>query len=237
MQRNSQPHFPFAYAALLALAIPGSLGAISEEEFFQAAMIDDRVQGQITASGVRYDRDRLVVTHPYLPFGSRVQVTNLENELSAIAEVVDRPYPVFHSVGLSASVAQHLGIPPLTRAEVSITTRFDTSIAEAQPSPGRTIPVAYRPSSSIHEPVTPAVAMSSSSSYRLQFGAFADPSNAQMLERSLNGLGIPAAVSTSPGGKHFRVVSLSTYANSAQAQAVAGLLIQRGLIREAIAVR
>lgn len=244
MQKSFFPRFSFFYPALLLLSLPGRTEAISEEEFFQAAMIDDRVQGQITASGIRYERDSLVATHPYLPFGTRIQITNLENEKVAVAEIIDRPRPVFHSVGLSAAVAQVLGIPPLTPVEVSVTTRLETPVAQmrpktdsAHPTPGRTIPVAYRPAASFQASQQPAATPApSAASFRLQFGSFADPDNANLMQRSLTGLGIPAVVSTSPGGAHYRVLSRSTYENSAQAQSVANLMIQRGLIREAIAV-
>lgn len=237
VQRIFRPHFRFTHLAFLALALPGKLGAISDEEFFQAAMIDDRVQGQLTASGTRYDRESLVITHPYLPFGTQVQVTNLDTEKSAVAEVVDRPYPVFHSVGLSAALAQILGIPPLTPVEVSITPRIDPNLAQPYPNPGRVIPVAHRPASQGWPAPPSMTAAPSTTSFRLQFGSFADPENAQVLKRNLAGLGIPSVVATAPGGKHYRVLSLSTYADSAQAQAVAALMVQRGLIREAIAVR
>lgn len=235
VQRNYHLCLPYLHAAVLALCLPGRLGAISEEEFFQAATIDDRVQGRITASGVRYERESLVVTHPYLPFGTRIQITNLENEQTAVAEVIDRPHPVFHTIGLSAAVAQRLCIPPLTAVEVSVT-RMDAPIAATPPTAAHTIPVAFRPSLSSRTPVAPAAAPSVST-FRLQFGSFADPANASLMQHSLNSLGIPCAVSTAPGGKHFRVLSQSTYENSSQAQSVADMMIQRGLIREAIAVR
>lgn len=244
MQKSFAPRFSFFYPALLLLTLPGRSAAISDEEFFQAAMIDDQVQGKVTASGLRYDRDGLVITHPYLPFGTRVQITNLENEQFTVAEVIDRPRPVFHSVGLSAAVAQLLGVPPLTPVEVSVTTRIETPVAQARPNPdssrptpGRTIPVAYRPASSFKASPSPAAPAPSAAMFRLQFGSFADPANANLMQRTLTGLGIPAVVSNSPGGRHFRVLSLSTYENSAQAQSVANLMVQRGLIREAIAVR
>jgi rare lipoprotein A len=235
VQRSFRFYLPYIHIVFLALYLPGKLRAISEEEFFQAAMIDDHVQGQLTASGVRYDREHLVVTHPYLPFGTRIQITNLENEQTAEAEVVDRPHPVFHTIGLSAAVAQRLCIPPLTPVEVSVT-RIETPLAHTPPSAGHTIAVSYRPSSSFPAAST-ALNTPRSSNFRLQFGSFADPSNANLMQQSLNALGIPSAVSIAPGGKHFRVLSQSTYEDSAQAQSVASLMVQRGLIREAVAVK
>jgi hypothetical protein len=237
VQRSSRPRFSFLHFTLFALLVPARLLAISEEEFFQASMIDDRVQGQITASGVRYERDNLVITHPYLPLGPRIQVTNLDNEQSVVAEVIDRPRPVFHSIGLSAAVAQQLGVPPLTTVQVSITAQFDPLLAQTPPSAEKVIPVAYRPSSSLRPVASQQVEAPSAFTFRLQFGFFAEPANATLMQHSLNGLGIPAVVATAPSGKHFRVLSLSTYESSAQALSVADLMMQRGLIREAIAVR
>lgn len=50
-------------------------------------------QGKRTASGERFDKQRMVAAHRTLPFGSLVQVTNLDNGREVVVRVVDRgPY-------------------------------------------------------------------------------------------------------------------------------------------------
>jgi rare lipoprotein A len=49
--------------------------------------------GDRTASGERFDQDKLVAAHRTLPFGTRIRVVNLENRRSVVLRVVDRgPY-------------------------------------------------------------------------------------------------------------------------------------------------
>ena len=50
-------------------------------------------EGQETASGRIFDSDDMVAAHRTLPFGTRVRVTNLENQRTVILRIVDRgPY-------------------------------------------------------------------------------------------------------------------------------------------------
>lgn len=44
-----------------------------------ASFISDEYDGKMTASGVRYDRNKLTAAHPSLPFGTRILITNLGN--------------------------------------------------------------------------------------------------------------------------------------------------------------
>jgi rare lipoprotein A len=46
--------------------------------------------GQLTASGVRFDQNRLVAAHPSYPFGTRVRVTALESGRSVVVRIIDR---------------------------------------------------------------------------------------------------------------------------------------------------
>lgn len=49
--------------------------------------------GKLTASGVRYNQHGISVAHKTLPFGTIIRVTNVKNNKSVIATVLDRgPY-------------------------------------------------------------------------------------------------------------------------------------------------
>jgi rare lipoprotein A len=52
----------------------------------------DGYHGKITASGERFDRDKLTAAHYSLAFGTRVRVTNKNNGKQVIVKINDR-YP------------------------------------------------------------------------------------------------------------------------------------------------
>ena len=57
---------------------------------FTASYYAHRYNGRKTASGERYDMNKLTAAHFDLPFGTRVRVTNLKNGLSVIVRITDR---------------------------------------------------------------------------------------------------------------------------------------------------
>jgi rare lipoprotein A len=64
-----------------------------------------------TASGEKYDPNKLTAAHPTLPFGTRVRVTNLINGHSVVVRVNDRgPFIPGRVVDVSYSAAESLGI-------------------------------------------------------------------------------------------------------------------------------
>jgi len=50
----------------------------------------DKFQGKKTASGAVYDKNKLTASHKTLPYGTKVRVTNLENNKSVVVTVNDR---------------------------------------------------------------------------------------------------------------------------------------------------
>jgi rare lipoprotein A len=64
-----------------------------------------------TASGEKYDPNKLTAAHPTLPFGTRLRVTNLVNGHSVVVRVNDRgPFIPGRVVDVSYSAAETLGI-------------------------------------------------------------------------------------------------------------------------------
>lgn len=64
------------------------------------------LHGNLTASGERFNQYDLTAAHPHLPFGTRVRVTNLNNNLSVVVRINDRgPYIRGRIVDLSAAAA------------------------------------------------------------------------------------------------------------------------------------
>ncbi len=66
--------------------------------------------GRLTASGEVYDQDGLTAAHRWLPLGSRITVTNLENGCSVTLRVTDRgPYHGDRILDCSRAAAIELG--------------------------------------------------------------------------------------------------------------------------------
>lgn len=55
----------------------------------KASYYSDRFHGRRTASGERYDRNALTADHPFLPFGTVLRVTNLQNNRSVEVKIND----------------------------------------------------------------------------------------------------------------------------------------------------
>jgi len=93
--------------------------------------------GRRTASGERYDMYGMTAAHKTLPFGTLVQVTNLQNDKKVIVRVNDRgPFIRGRILDLSYAAAQKLGFALIGKANVLarivIPTR-PTSPAKAAP--------------------------------------------------------------------------------------------------------
>jgi len=76
-----------------------------------ASFYHDYFSGKATASGERYDPNKLTAAHKSLPIGTLIKVTNLDNDKSVIVRVNDRgPYVRGRILDLSRSAAAQLGI-------------------------------------------------------------------------------------------------------------------------------
>ncbi|WP_299821348.1 septal ring lytic transglycosylase RlpA family protein [uncultured Pontibacter sp.] len=77
----------------------------------KATYYADRMHGQRTASGDRYDKKQLTAAHATLPFNTLVQVTNLKNGKSVIVKINDRKAKSRHIIiDLSRAAAEEIGL-------------------------------------------------------------------------------------------------------------------------------
>ena len=84
--------------------VPESQAQVGFASFYHA-----RFNGARTASGERYDEKALMAAHRTLPFGTRVQVTNLGNGRSVIVTIVDRgPFAKGRIIDVSRRAARKL---------------------------------------------------------------------------------------------------------------------------------
>lgn len=75
-----------------------------------ASWYGKRYHGRRTASGEIFDMNSATAAHRTLPFGTRVQVTNLENGRSAVLKINDRgPFVSRRIIDVSRHAAQALG--------------------------------------------------------------------------------------------------------------------------------
>ncbi len=74
--------------------------------------VGDGYHGQTTASGERYNAYGLSTAHKYLPFGTRLRVTNQVNGKSVIVKVNDRgPFVAGRSLDLSYGAFEKIASP------------------------------------------------------------------------------------------------------------------------------
>jgi rare lipoprotein A len=102
-----------------AWALGSALAQSSEEGI--ANFYSDKFQGKKTASGEVYDKNALTASHKKHPYGTKLRVTNLENNKSVVVTVNDRmrtANPVV--VDVSYRAAQELGFTKSGKARVKL---------------------------------------------------------------------------------------------------------------------
>jgi len=104
-----------AFAGVLVLAgcshapKPSPEPPSAASEVGEASYYGSEFEGRKTASGERYDGDRLTAAHRTLPFGTRLRVTDLSNGRSVEVVVNDRgPHRKGRVVDLSRRAAEEL---------------------------------------------------------------------------------------------------------------------------------
>jgi rare lipoprotein A len=88
-------------------------------------------QGKKTASGEKFDQNKLTAAHPTLPLGTEAVVTNLENGKQVEVKINDRgPYVKDRAIDLSAKAAAKLGMKQKGVAQVKIEVKPDPTEQE-----------------------------------------------------------------------------------------------------------
>jgi len=87
-----------------------SLGNISAHQTGFASWYGGYFHGRLTANGERYNVHRFTAAHKQLPFGTKVLVTNLENQQSVVVKINDRgPFKAQRVIDLSPAAFQEIG--------------------------------------------------------------------------------------------------------------------------------
>jgi rare lipoprotein A len=93
-------------------------------------------QGKRTASGERFDKEEMTAAHRSLPFGTRVRVTNLENDREVVVRINDRgPFGRDRSrvIDVSEAAARQLDFAGGGEIRVKLEVLESTADAGAQP--------------------------------------------------------------------------------------------------------
>ncbi|WP_211209323.1 septal ring lytic transglycosylase RlpA family protein [Psychroflexus tropicus] len=84
---------------------------LAQTQTGKASFYADKFEGRPTASGEIYRHNLATAAHRKLPFGTKVKVTNLSNNRTALVTINDRgPFIRGRIIDLSRSVAQSLGV-------------------------------------------------------------------------------------------------------------------------------
>jgi rare lipoprotein A len=114
-------------------------GAIAQVQTGKASFYADKFEGVYTASGEKYKHNKLTGAHKTLPFGTKVRVTNLENNQSVEVVINDRgPYVEGRVIDVSKEAAEQLGFINKGLADVKLEV-IDPGDGKSKEQPMRTI--------------------------------------------------------------------------------------------------
>ena len=158
-------------------------------------------QGHRTASGERYDMHGYTAAHPTLPFGTQLEVRNVENGRSVKVRVNDRgPFSRKRILDLSYAAAKEIGAVLPGTAVVEL---FFAAQGEETPAAARyTVQVAAFSEEDRAEalrkeltPMYPETVVSADGTWnRVQVGIFDDRARAEDLRRELAAIGLSSIV-------------------------------------------
>ncbi len=98
---------------------PASRAAYNERGL--ASWYGERYHGRTTANGERFNMNAMTAAHRSLPFGTRVEVTNLLNGRSVVVRINDRgPFIAGRIIDLSRRGAERLGFLNKGLADVRV---------------------------------------------------------------------------------------------------------------------
>ncbi|SDX54320.1 rare lipoprotein A [Pseudomonas salomonii] len=100
-----------ALFSLLAGCASGLIDPNGYDETGTASYYGAKHHGNKTASGEPFNQNALTAAHRRLPFGTRVKVTNLDNNRSVVLRVNDRgPHTRGRLIDVSRKAAEQLGM-------------------------------------------------------------------------------------------------------------------------------
>ncbi|HVE50839.1 MAG TPA: septal ring lytic transglycosylase RlpA family protein [Casimicrobiaceae bacterium] len=114
---------PTATSKPAPAAAPSAAAASNKSDAMEglAAVYSDKLSGRKTASGQVFRQSELTAAHPSLPLGSKVKVTNTNNNKSVEVRINDRgPTQAGRVIDLSSAAAARLGMRKVSMAPVKL---------------------------------------------------------------------------------------------------------------------
>ncbi len=110
MHQNKIFHF-LCFAAVAASAL-GVQAAAQAGTVYRglATWYGPGFSGWPTADGETFNPRELTAAHPFLPFGTQVRVTDLDNNRTVVVRINDRPGNPAIAIDLSQAAAEILGM-------------------------------------------------------------------------------------------------------------------------------
>ncbi|HAC24646.1 MAG TPA: septal ring lytic transglycosylase RlpA family lipoprotein [Cytophagales bacterium] len=94
---------------ILGICLTLAAAVHAQTQTGKASYYADKFEGRQTASGEKYRHSKMTAAHKFLPFGTKIKVTNLANNKEVEVVVNDRgPYVDDRIVDLSKSAAEQL---------------------------------------------------------------------------------------------------------------------------------
>ncbi|RAU84359.1 septal ring lytic transglycosylase RlpA family protein [Pontibacter arcticus] len=171
----------------------------------QASWYGSKYHGRKTSSGERYNKNHMTAAHQTLPFGTKVKVTNLDNQESVIVRINDRgPFVGNRIIDVSEVAARKLDFHREGIGQVKV---------EVLELPGD-----YNPANA--------------GFYTIQTGSYFDLEHAQTLSQRLKAFDkhLPVELQEQQlGNKKVLRIRAGRFENRQQAQAFNDLLKEEGL--------
>ncbi len=105
--------------SLLVILLLSSCGYTSRKGL--ASYYADSYEGKTTANGEIYRQGKITAAHKTLPFGTKVEVTNLSNNKSVVVRINDRgPYIRGRIIDLTKAAAREIDMVGAGVAKVKI---------------------------------------------------------------------------------------------------------------------
>lgn len=140
-----------------------------------ASWYGSKFHGRLTANGEVYDMHQLTAAHKELPFGTVVEVRNLDNGRSVQVRINDRgPFIRGRVIDVSYAAAQRIGLVGSGLAQVELA-------------------------------IVPAAPQAPDPRYTVQLAAFENPGRADAFRRRLEGEAIEARVRSDDGWHRVQV--------------------------------
>lgn len=111
-----------ALSGIVATALVSLAGVtVANAQCGKASWYGPGFHGRSTASGERFNQSNMTAAHKYLPFGTRLRVTNKRNGKSVVVRINDRgPYVGGRLLDLSKGAASQIGMVRSGSASVCI---------------------------------------------------------------------------------------------------------------------